>query len=200
MTERHSHTKTELQAAQSRESVKQRAEREHGELMEELRALIPGAEVLFGLLIAIRFTAEFRELGEVQRYVYYAALAFTAIALVLFIAPAAHHRIGFREGDKDYVVRKGNREAIVGSVALALAFTAALYLVGDLLFGTVAAGLTSGALFGVITWRWWALALRRNALSPASGASEADESNQAPPSFAAGRRETQRPLASGPRD
>ena len=28
------------------ESVKERLEREHGELLEELRALIPGAEVL----------------------------------------------------------------------------------------------------------------------------------------------------------
>ena len=30
------------------EAVKERLEREHGELLEELRALIPGAEVLFG--------------------------------------------------------------------------------------------------------------------------------------------------------
>ena len=31
------------------EQVKERLEREHGELLEELRALIPGAEVLFGI-------------------------------------------------------------------------------------------------------------------------------------------------------
>jgi hypothetical protein len=31
------------------EQVKERLEREHGELLEELRARIPGAEVLFGI-------------------------------------------------------------------------------------------------------------------------------------------------------
>ena len=44
------------------ESVKERLEREHGELLEELRALIPGAEVLFGFLLAIRFTGQFSDL------------------------------------------------------------------------------------------------------------------------------------------
>jgi hypothetical protein len=45
-------------------------EREHGELLEELRALIPGAQVLFGFLLAIRFTSPFTDLSTVQRHVY----------------------------------------------------------------------------------------------------------------------------------
>ena len=49
------------------EQVKERLEREHGELLEELRALIPGAEVLFGFLLAIRFTGPFADLTAVQR-------------------------------------------------------------------------------------------------------------------------------------
>ncbi|HWJ54201.1 MAG TPA: DUF6328 family protein [Propionibacteriaceae bacterium] len=48
------------------EHIKERLEREHSELLEELRALIPGAEVLFGFLLAIRFTGEFKELTAVQ--------------------------------------------------------------------------------------------------------------------------------------
>jgi hypothetical protein len=54
------------------EQVKERLEREHGELLEELRALIPGAQVLFGFLLAIRFTSPFTDLSTVHRYVYYA--------------------------------------------------------------------------------------------------------------------------------
>src|SRR5215204_4858062 len=118
MAEHESANKAALQAAESDEHVKRRLEREHRELLEELRALIPGAEVLFGLLIAVRFTDQFGELLERQVIAYYVALAATVIALVLFIAPAAHHRIGFREGDKDYLICKGNREAIAGSVAM----------------------------------------------------------------------------------
>ena len=39
------------------EAVKERLEREHTELLEELRALIPGAQVLFGFLLAIALPA-----------------------------------------------------------------------------------------------------------------------------------------------
>ena len=69
------------------EDVKERLEREHTELLEELRALIPGAQVLFGFLLAIRFTSPFTDLNTVQRYVYYATLLTTAVALVLLLAP-----------------------------------------------------------------------------------------------------------------
>jgi hypothetical protein len=156
--------RTALQAAEREEHPKRRIEREHRELLEELRALIPGAEVLFGLLIATRFTAQFRELSGHQTHVYYFAFVATAVALVLYVAPAAHHRVGFREGDKDYLVRKGNREAIAGSIAMGLAFTASLYLVTDLLFGDTAAGVAACALLGLIVWRWWALAVKRKHL------------------------------------
>jgi hypothetical protein len=43
-------------ADEPQESRKEKLEREHSELLEELRSLIPGAEVLFGFLLAIRFT------------------------------------------------------------------------------------------------------------------------------------------------
>jgi hypothetical protein len=43
-------------------------------LLEELRALIPGAQVLFGFLLAIGFTSPFTDLNAVQRSVYYATL------------------------------------------------------------------------------------------------------------------------------
>ena len=68
------------------EDVKERL-REHTELLEELRALIPGAQVLFGFLLAIRFTSPFSDLNAVQRYVYYATLLSTAVALVLLLGP-----------------------------------------------------------------------------------------------------------------
>ncbi|HZO12134.1 MAG TPA: hypothetical protein VFB62_02720 [Polyangiaceae bacterium] len=41
-------TAKELKQAEADEELKDRLEREHGELLEELRALIPGSEVLFG--------------------------------------------------------------------------------------------------------------------------------------------------------
>jgi Family of unknown function (DUF6328) len=50
-----------------------------------------------------------------RSYVYYATPLSTAVSLVLLLAPSASHRLRFREGDKDVMVRKGNREAIAGT-------------------------------------------------------------------------------------
>jgi Family of unknown function (DUF6328) len=143
------------------EQLKARLEREHNELLQELRSLIPGAQVLLGFLLAISFTNEFGDLTDGERYVYYATLVSTAVALVLFMAPAAHHRLRFREGDKDYLLRKANREAIAGTVASSLALTGVFYLVTDLVFGASEAIVAAAAFFAFAAWRWWAFALIR---------------------------------------
>jgi hypothetical protein len=150
-----------LRRAEGEEELKQRLERELNELLQELRSLIPGAEVLFGFLLAISFTGEFGELGDLERYVYYGTLVSTAIALVLFLAPAAHHRLRFRGGDKDYLLRKANREAIAGTVASSLAFTGVLFLVSERVFGTSEAVIASVVFFAFTAWRWWSFALLR---------------------------------------
>ena len=151
----------ELLEAESEEALKARLEREHSELLQELRSLIPGATVLLGFLLAVSFTDQFGELDRAERYVYFITLVSTAAAIVLFLAPAAHHRLRFREGDKDHILRKGNREAIAGTVASSIAFTGVLYLVSERIFGTLAAVLTAVAFFAFTAWRWWSLALLR---------------------------------------
>jgi len=151
----------ELLEAEGAEELKARLEREHSELLQELRSLIPGATVLLGFLLAVSFTTPFRELDRAERYVYFVTLVSTAVAVVLFLAPAAHHRLRFREGDKDHILRKGNREAIAGTVACSIAFTGVIYLVAERIFGTFAAIMASVAFFAFTAWRWWSFALMR---------------------------------------
>ena len=145
----------------SQETKKEQLEREHGELLQELRSLIPGAEVLLGFLLAIRFTGQFDALDDTERYVYYVTFLSTAIALVLFLAPAAHHRLRFREGDKDFMLRKGNRETIAGTAAIAIAFTGVVYLITAFVFGTAEAVVVAIVFFAFVAWRWWSYALYR---------------------------------------
>src|SRR5688572_14945722 len=78
-----------------------RLDREVDELMQELRAVIPGAQVLFGLLLTVAFTERFRELGDADRYVYFGTFVSALIALVLLLGPASFHRLRFRRGDKE---------------------------------------------------------------------------------------------------
>ena len=150
-----------VETEQDQESLKDRLEREHNELLQELRSLIPGGEVLFGFLLAISFTEQFDNLTDGQRYVYYGTLVSTAVALVFYLAPAAHHRLRFRAGDKEYSVRKANREAIAGTVAASFALTGVIYLVTALVFGTTEAVIVAVVFFLFLAWRWWAYALLR---------------------------------------
>ena len=113
-------------------------------------------------MLAISFTNQFGTLRDTERYVYYATLIFTGIALVLYLAPAAHHRLRFREGDKDYLLRKANREVIFGTIASSLALTGVIYLVSEKVFGTTEAVVASIAFFCFTAWRWWSLALLRS--------------------------------------
>jgi Family of unknown function (DUF6328) len=144
-----------VESEQDQEELKERLEREHNELLQELRALIPGAEVLLGFLLAISFTEQFADLGDSQRYVYYGTLLSTATALVLYLAPAAHHRLRFRAGDKEYALGKANRETIAGTVAASLALTGVIYLVSDRAFGTAEAIVAAVVFFAFVAWRWW---------------------------------------------
>jgi protein-S-isoprenylcysteine O-methyltransferase Ste14 len=150
-----------LAQEQAQESLKERLEREHEELLHELRALIPGAQVLFGFLLAIRFTNPFDSLEDSQRYIYYATLLCTTAALVFYMAPAAHHRLRFRAADKEFTMRKANRDAIAGTIVAGLSFMGVLYLLTDLMFGTPEAIVAAVTLFALIAWRWWAQALYR---------------------------------------
>ena len=166
----------EMLEAEGAEALKARLEREHNELLQELRSLIPGANVLLGFLLAVSFTSQFGDLTRTERCVYFATLVSTAVALVLFLAPAAHHRLRFREGDKDNILRKGNREAIAGTVASSLAFTGVLYLVTERIFGTPEAILMSGRVLrlhrvAVVELRAPAHGARRTSAQPPLGQS-----------------------------
>ena len=57
----------------------------------------------------------------------------------------------------------GNREAIAGTAAIALAFTGVLFLVSDLVFSVPVAIAVALAFFALTAWRWWVIALVRNA-------------------------------------
>ena len=57
------------------------------------------------------------------------------MATVLLIAPTVHHRLAFRQQDKEYLVVSANRLMLAGLAVLALAIVGAMVLVTDFLFG-----------------------------------------------------------------
>jgi hypothetical protein len=136
------------------ETRKERVDRELIELLNELRVALPGVQFLFAFLLIVPFQQKVDTLTDFQRGIYYVALASAALATALLIAPAAQHRVLFRQQDKEALLRRSNRSAVAGLVALGLAICSALLLVVDVLFSRSLAWATAGALALLLIW-WW---------------------------------------------
>lgn len=151
------------------ESESERLDRNLGELLQELRVALPGVQVLFAFLLAVPFQRNFTKISEFEKKVYFATLLLTALSAALLIAPSAYHRITFRYQQKHRLVFISNRLAIAGLLTLALAMTCAILLITDVLFGTIAAVVTTTVALSTFALLWVALPLRRRLKYRAEG-------------------------------
>jgi predicted neutral ceramidase superfamily lipid hydrolase len=148
---------------QDRESRNERLNRELIELLQELRVILPGVQVLFAFLLTIPFNQRFEILSERQKDVYYGAVLCTAAAAILLIAAPNLHRFLFRASEKEWVLRTSNRLTLLGTGALAIAMTAAIYLITDVLHAGVTVPVVTGLTVLAMAWLWFALPLARRA-------------------------------------
>jgi hypothetical protein len=144
-----------------RETLLERCDRNLVELLQEVRVAQTGVQILFAFLLSVPFTARFERLSTFQEIVYFATLLAAGAAALLLIAPTSYHRIVFRLGDKEHLVRTANRLTILGLAFVALALVGAILLISDLLFpGVVAVAATSAAVLTCLV-SWYVLPLAR---------------------------------------
>jgi hypothetical protein len=143
-------------SAGNRETRKERIDRELIELLNELRVALPGVQFLFAFLLIVPFQQKVDRITEFQRDVYFVALLSAAIATALLIAPAAQHRVLFRQKEKESLLRRSHRSAFAGLLVLAVAICSALLLVVDVLFSRTQAWATAGVVGALFLW-WWVL-------------------------------------------
>jgi hypothetical protein len=162
------------------ETELERCDRHLGELMQELRVVQTGVQVLFGFLLTVPFTVRFEALGEGQRRIFFATLLMTGAAAMLLIAPSAQHRVLFRCGDKHHLVRLANRYALAGLACVALAITGALAFVADVVFGSSFAALAGAVAALACGWCWYGQPLlRRRSLHARASSSRSFRSSEA---------------------
>jgi predicted membrane channel-forming protein YqfA (hemolysin III family) len=152
------------------ESQEERLNRELIELLNELRVLLPGVQVLFAFLLTVPFTNQFRRITHQQEVVFFVTFLLTTVATVLLISPSAYHRLRWRQKDKEQMLRTANRLAITGMGFLAAALTGAVWLLTDLVFASAAVVyLVTAAAAALVLWFWYGLALIRRAQDPDPG-------------------------------
>jgi hypothetical protein len=153
------------------ESRKERLNRELMELLQELRVVIPGVQVLLAFLLTAPFQQRFAQLPGSMRNAFFASIACATLATAFLIAPSAHHRLWWRAGEKERLVRIGNQMAIVGTVFLAAAIVLALYVITDVLFTTNLALLTAVGALVVFAGLWYVVPM----LARSSSSSEEED-------------------------
>jgi hypothetical protein len=136
------------------ETPKERHNRELIELLNELRVALPGVQVLFAFLLTVPFATGYSKISHFEKVVFFISLAATAVSSALLIATPSLHRLRFRADDKERIVIYGNRLAIAGFIALAVAMIAALLTVTSYLFGKKV-GIATAAGFAVVVAVLW---------------------------------------------
>jgi MFS family permease len=143
------------------ETDTERLDRNLIELLQEVRVVQTGVQVLFAFLLTVPFSARFDDITGFQRAAYFTALVGATAASVLLIAPTALHRILFRMGQKEYMVDVSNRLALVVLAATAIAMIAVMLLVSDVMFGLgLAIAIALLTTFAFVA-RWFAVPARR---------------------------------------
>jgi hypothetical protein len=144
----------------------ERCDRNLVELLQEVRVVQTGVQVLFAFLLMAPLTPGFDHLTSLQRIEYFVTLVLSGAAALLLIAPTAYHRVLFRQGDKEYLVKVSNRLTLAGLSAVALAMVGALLFVTGVLFGQAAALVAGGLTAAAVVVLWCALPVaRRRALT-----------------------------------
>jgi uncharacterized protein DUF6328 len=129
------------------------------ELLNELRVTLPGVQVLFAFLLAVPFTNRFTKISDAQTDAYFVSLLATMMGSVLLIAPSAYHRLRWREVSDEVLLRVSNRLAIAGTLFLAIAMSAAVYLVTDLVYKSAVTSIVTAGTVAAFAWFWYALPL-----------------------------------------
>ena len=143
------------------ESAAERDDRNLAELLQELRVAGLGVQVLFGFLLSLPFTTQFTQLTHGERGLYLTSLVLAALATALLLGPVAYHRLVFRRGLKEGLVRFANLTAILALAAVGAAVSAAVALVADYVEGPVTGAVVTAVVLAVFAGLWFVFPLAR---------------------------------------
>ena len=136
------------------ESETERLNRELIELQNEIRVALAGVTVLFAFLLTLPFTQRFEDMDASQENTLIFAFFAAASSIVTLVMPSAFHRIRWRHGDKEALLRTSNRLAVVGLICLSIALTSVVLLFTELFFRDTVA-ITITVVFGATLAGLW---------------------------------------------
>lgn len=144
------------------ETADERADRNYGEQLQELRVAQTAVQLLLGFQLAIAFTQPFLGLSTSQKDLYLLALGASVFSLLCLMAPVLVHRALFGRQRKTRLVAATHALTLVGMLGLAVAVTGSVSLAAWVAEGGAVSARFAGATAGgaVLLWLVLPLALR----------------------------------------
>lgn len=136
------------------ETPTERLDRNWNDLLQELRVVQTGVQLLTGFLLTLPFQQKFAVLNEGERRVYLAAVSASIMATGFLQAPVSVHRALFRRHRRKETVLTAHRLAIVGIIFLACAVVSVTTLIFDVMLGWTG-GVVAGALAAALLLTLW---------------------------------------------
>ncbi|WP_045731486.1 DUF6328 family protein [Pseudarthrobacter chlorophenolicus] len=132
------------------ETREEQMDRNWAELLQELRVLQTGVQILAGFLLTLPFQSRFEDLDRFQVTLYLANVVVAALTTAFILLPVSVHRRLFRKRLKETLVASADSitKIALGGIALLSAGTAAL--VFDVTAGRQAGLTAGGALMAVM--------------------------------------------------
>ncbi|WP_371637125.1 DUF6328 family protein [Streptomyces zaomyceticus] len=112
-----------------RETADERADRQWQDLMQEIRVVQTGVQILLGFLLTVVFTPRFEGLGSTDKGIYILTVVLGSLATGALIGPVPFHRIVAGRQIKPHAVTWASRLTFIGIVLLLATLTSALFLI-----------------------------------------------------------------------
>lgn len=139
------------------ETANERADRNWDELMQELRVMQTGTQVLSGFLLAVAFQPRFTELDPLQVGLYLTLVGLAALATILALAPVGIHRSLFGRRRKPELVRIASRLVKADLVVVGLLSIGVTALIVDFTLGRTPATIVAAVGAVIVLGLWLAL-------------------------------------------
>lgn len=144
---------------QRHETPTERLDRNWTDLLQELRVVQTGVQLLTGFLLTLPFQARFAQLSRGQQDVYLVTVMLAVAATSFLIAPVALHRLLFRRHARRVTVATAHRLALTGVTLFGLATVGVVLLVFDVVRGGGAGVAAAVAVLALLLVLWLILPL-----------------------------------------
>ena len=126
------------------ETKAEQLDRNWGDILQEMRVMQTGTQLIAGFLLTLPFQQAFADLDGVQRAVYLGLVVLAATTTALMLVPIALHRRLFRDHAKESLVIGANRLVIVALGAIAVLISGINWLIFDVVLDRTAGLLAIG--------------------------------------------------------